>query len=326
MLPLCNVILPINAAKFFGTISSIAAFEVYDFGEPINKMLDVPATEPYNDNFEELGFESRYMLNNMGTLFFFYPAYPALMLIHWILNRFCNCTLRCGKFQRSLKHLIYYKLIITVIFESYAIVAVSVLIGLQILDFSSAGLVVQSSICIIFTIFILLMPVMMFRHVTHHFAWLADHKMKRRVGTLYDELDIRKGKKIFIQPIFFLLRRLILAYTVVHMNDNFAGQIAVILLQTLTSLMILSFLEAFINGRRHNMELFNELIMLMTLYTIMCFSDWLGDLEVQFKIGYVACALIGFHFGLNLFLIIVTTVRVTKQRCRMRILRKKHAK
>ena len=72
------------------------------------------------------------------------------------------------------------------------------------------------------------------------------------------------------------------------------------------------------------MELFNELIMLLTLYTIMCFSDWLDDLEVQFKIGYVACALIGFHFGLNLFLIIVTTVRVTKQKCRMRILRKKY--
>ena len=122
------------------------------------------------------------------------------------------------------------------------------------------------------------------------------------------------------------MRRLIFAYAVVLMNDNFAGQIALILLQVLASLMILSLLEALIDRRRHNMELFNELIMLLTLYTIMCFSDWLDDQEFQFKIGYVACALIGFHSGLNLFLITVTTLRETKQRCRLCILRKRHKK
>ena len=170
MLPLCQVILPINAAKFFGAIASIAAFEVYEFSEPINEVLEVPATEPYTSNFEELGFGSRYMINNLSTIFFFYLAYPALIIIHWVLKRCCNCTLCCRKFQRSFEHQIYFNLIITTIFESYSALALSVLIGLQILDFSSTGLIVQSASCIIFTVLALLMPIVMFTYVTIYFA------------------------------------------------------------------------------------------------------------------------------------------------------------
>ena len=86
---------------------------------------------------------------------------------------------------------------------------------------------------------------MMFKHVTHNFAKLQDQRMIKRVGTLYDELDVRKGAKIFFQPIFFLLRRIILVVTIVHMNHIFVGQIALISLQTLISVAILSYIQAF---------------------------------------------------------------------------------
>ena len=106
----------------------------------------------------------------MSTIFFFYLAYPALMIIHWVLKKCCKCTLCCRKFQRSLQNDLYYNLLITTIFESYLVVALTVLIGLQILDFSSTGLIVQSASCIIFTVLALLMPIVMFTYVTTYFA------------------------------------------------------------------------------------------------------------------------------------------------------------
>ena len=115
---------------FFSSISQIAAFEVYDFGDHIHDLLDIPPTEPFSDNFEELGFESKYVLNNLGTMLIFYLLYPILMLLHSILLRLCQCTLCCKRIQKSLQNLIYYKLIITVVFESYAIVAISCFVGL----------------------------------------------------------------------------------------------------------------------------------------------------------------------------------------------------
>ena len=56
------------------------------------------------------------------------------------------------------------------------------------------------------------------------------------------------------------------------------------------------------------MEIFNEIILVLTLYTIICFSDWQSDVELKMKIGYVACALVSFHFLLNLMLMTSTTI------------------
>ena len=81
MLPLCNIVLPINAAKFFASVSQIAAFEIYDFNDAIHSMLDIEPTQPFSLSFKELGFDSRYMLNNLGTMLIFYALYPVLMLV-----------------------------------------------------------------------------------------------------------------------------------------------------------------------------------------------------------------------------------------------------
>ena len=92
MLPLCNIVLPINAAKFFKSISQIAAFEIYDMNDFFHKTLDISPTEPFSDNFEELGFESQYILNNMGVMVIFYLLYPVLMIVYSIITKFCKCN------------------------------------------------------------------------------------------------------------------------------------------------------------------------------------------------------------------------------------------
>ena len=185
------------------------------------------------------------MINNLGTMIFFYILYPVLMIFHAICAKFCRCMLCCRKMQKSLKRTLYYKLIIGVIFESYALVALSCCVGLQILNFSSPGLIVQSVTCLFFSVFIISMPFMMIKHVVQNFAALEEYKMKKRVGTLYDELNLRKGVKIFLQPVFFLLRRLILICTIVFLRGFLVGQISVIILQSMISLSILTYIKAF---------------------------------------------------------------------------------
>ena len=135
MLALINVVLPINAAKFFRVIAKIAAFQIIDMNDFFHKMLDISPTEPYGKNFEELGFESQYILNCMSIMVFFYVLYPVSILINWILGKYCKFNFCCIKFQKSYRQAIYFSILITVLFESYAIMAMSSFIGLQILDF-----------------------------------------------------------------------------------------------------------------------------------------------------------------------------------------------
>lgn len=218
MLPLCKVVLPINAAKFFKSISEIAAFEVYDMNDAYHGMLSIPPTDPFSDNFEELGFESKYILNNMGVMVFFYLLYPVFLIIYSIMFRYCRTSNRCKKFQKSYREQIYWKAIIIVVYESYAIVAMSCFIGLPILDFSTAGLAVQSISCLFFTVFMLVMPVFLIKYSVKNFPKLSNYKTSRKIGALYEDLNMKVGAKIFWQPSFFLIRRLILAASIVLLN------------------------------------------------------------------------------------------------------------
>ena len=156
---------------------------------------------------------------------FLYLLYPVLMIINSILFKFCRCNPRSKKFQTSFMQTIYFKPLIIVVYESYAIVVMSCFIGLQILDFSSAGLAVQSVSCIFFTVFMLVMPVFLIKYAVKNFPNLTHYKTNRKIGALYLDLNMRKGTKVFWQPSFFLVRRLILAGTIVLLNEYLIWQI-----------------------------------------------------------------------------------------------------
>ena len=81
MLPLMKVVPPSNAAIFFSAIFQIAAFEVYETGDAVNAGLGLPEKPGLSPNFEELGFESIYFINNMGTMIFFHAVYPLAVLV-----------------------------------------------------------------------------------------------------------------------------------------------------------------------------------------------------------------------------------------------------
>jgi len=44
------------------------------------------------------------------------------------------------------------------------------------------------------------------------------------------------------------------------------------------------------------MEIFSECVIMMEVYCFMMFSDYLKDVDRKYEIGYIACALIFFHF------------------------------
>ena len=87
---------------------------------------------------------------------------------------------------------------------------------------------------------------------------------------------------------------------------------------------ILVNIRVYVNITQHRMELFNEVILLNLLYCIMCFSDMVEDVEAQYKVGYVACALVALHFAVNLFRIIWTSIKGIILKARMRNFRKTH--
>ena len=130
MIPLCTVIFPINFSQFISKIHQVAAFDFYETGEILDELLDIESTEPFNVNFEELGMESTYVLNNLGTLILFYITYPVLLLLYPVFYIFRKCSRCCKDIKKRLKIKLFYSMLIVGILESYAVLALCCIIGL----------------------------------------------------------------------------------------------------------------------------------------------------------------------------------------------------
>ena len=143
-------------------------------------------------------------------------SFPLLALIQLVLEKCKKRSSRVSKANSQLKNALYYRSVITVVQEGYLMFAISVLIGLYNLDFSSAGKTVHSTFTIIFAVLIVVIPVLMIRHALTNFEKLNKEDMKAQYGSLYENLRITKtNRAVLLQPGFFLLRRLILAFAVV---------------------------------------------------------------------------------------------------------------
>ena len=83
-LPLFDVSFPANSQRVFDRLSKIAAFDFFEIGDHVNRFLDLQPTEPVNEKYESIGFESLYFINNLGTFTFTVLSLQAVLIL-WVL-------------------------------------------------------------------------------------------------------------------------------------------------------------------------------------------------------------------------------------------------
>ena len=222
MMPLFKIEMPANAEMFFTGMMQIAAFDVYEFGDIIHELMMIDPTDPINENYEKLGFQSQYFLVNMGTILVFVLTYILSLIVSPIISLFsygrCSCKWM-KKITKRLNNKIFWGSLIVLMNESYMIVIVCVLINIRVLSMDSAGLKVMSILCVFFLFLTVILPSIFLMTLYKDFKNLESKAMQRKYGVLYQDLKLKNGKKILMLPGFFLFRRVMLAISVV-----FAGE------------------------------------------------------------------------------------------------------
>ena len=79
--------------------------------------------------------------------------------------------------------------------------------------------------------------------------------------------------------------------------------------QSIISVIIFGYLKPLKDLSQVPMELFNEVILMTTLYTMICFTPWIQSIEMKFKIGFVTCAIVALHFAVNLGIMTGTSIK-----------------
>ena len=134
-MPLFKTNIPANAGVFFKQIMQIAAFEIIEISEPLNKILDLQPTEPINENFEAVGFESIYLLNNMGTLAIAYLIWAVAAIITLFLKLFMDTSKKIKKAYHKLRKKLFFNSLISLFLESYSLISVCCLINMSFISF-----------------------------------------------------------------------------------------------------------------------------------------------------------------------------------------------
>ena len=129
-----------------------------------------------------------------------------------------------------------------------------------------------------------------------------------------------------MQPAFFLIRRLIIVIAVVVVWDTFIGQVFLIWIQCIIALFIMEFARPFKTKAERRIEIFNEVILMSVLYTMMLFTDFVPEVETKVLIGWLSCFLVALHFIVNLAIMLITSCKGAYMACRMNYLKKNYFK
>ena len=219
MLPLFKVELPANAGSFFKQMMMIAAFEIFDTKPMLDWLFRLSPSDPFNSNFEAVGFESVYLLHNLGTLAIIFAIYALASLVSYLARRSSYNSIRSWGFD--LHESLHYGTFISMMFESYLILTVSCFINMKHLAFSGVSVSVMSLLTINSLLLLIAFPLGYSIFLIQNFETLDDPDMETPHGKFYEDLELENGMMVLAQPIWFLVRRIVIAVIVLFLNTAF---------------------------------------------------------------------------------------------------------
>ena len=75
--------------------------------------------------------------------------------------------------------------------------------------------------------------------------------------------------------------------------------------------ILIGYVEAFTPYKR-NIEFLNECIIMMVLYSMICFSPFVPEPEARYILGFFCIVIVGLHLIVNLFLILFSNFKQIK--------------
>lgn len=139
-------------------------------------------------------------------------------------------------------------------------------------------------------------PILMHRGRTKLDEKYSNHS--KRFWVLYEDLDLENPWIPFYRFVY-MLRRVIIAIAIAVVR-HLVFQIMLAFFQSTLMIITVGWLRPFEDSSRNNKELANEMIILSSIYFIMCFSELVPEPWVQDLVGYGFCLLMTIHCVIHL--------------------------
>ena len=152
-----------------------------------------------------------------------------------------------------------------------------------------------------------------------NFSILAEEKFKNKLGAGMEGTNLKKKvspRSILFYPLIFFGRRIIFVLSAVFLGDFLFVQL---LIQAFVSSLVLVYLVYYRpleSPFANRMEIMNECTVLLLLYCLVCFSDFVPSEETRYLIGYVYMAVNLINILIHLSLLLLGSCYKMKLVCK----------
>jgi len=300
-MPLFDVNMPANAQAYFNQLNKIASFDLINIEPYIVWVLRVNETGPLTPNFDDCGFGSLYFINNMGSMLIGFAMYIVGIIVLTLLDC-CNTKhKRAAQTSEYLRSNLFHNYIVGMMNESYSLLSVCTLISFYHISFASYGDTIQTVTGMFFFAMLFIYPAFIYRILVRGWNGPNFTELMEMFSHFFEELRTDIGPVALIHPYWFLFRRFLMGLVVVVLRNYLCFQIFLKGISIVASVVISGYVP-FETTHKRKVEFFNEIIVMMVMYCIFCFSDFVPDPQARSSIGFVCCSIVSLHLLSNLYL------------------------
>ena len=238
----------------------------------------------------ELGYESAFMSNNLGSMYIILLVMCVLILFSAFLELFARFP-RCANFNNRIKRQLHWNFVIRFCIEGVLEFAFAAAINIKYgkHDLHILGSWVNYLFAIVFLIVLVVLPVFVILFYWYWFEKLDDEEFEKKYGAAYEGLK-KDDTFSFVYMSFFIVRRIIFMVISLFLYQHVQLQLALMVVLTLFAACIVLHLKPFDERLVNNLEVVTETFTLFLINLTFCFTDLIDSSKTQYLIGYLFIA------------------------------------
>ena len=200
---------------------------------------------------EKLGFETTWLLPNLGSLLFFLGLYPLIMLLLLIVH---IITVSCAKSCKSKRNFLigqaFWNWPITYLRDSYVVIATCCLYNYRYRSWDCEEASLNTNLTIGSLTVLLFYPILIQLYLYKRRDLLGKESFLRRYSRAYEGLDTKDGK-FFLYPLFFYYRRLLVPMSVIFWPDMIFVQYFTLVMTGVATIILLGYKRPYASQSRN---------------------------------------------------------------------------
>ena len=302
---LFSVIMPENVSSIMISIMHIVNLDLINqFGAESLVASSFEETEPFNEKFEEAGYESSTFIIEIGPILYLIIIYIIGILLRAVLKKVlkANSDNWCTRFIRKPRQ--YRVASIRFVLEGCIEMGLAAMISMTRMNsasFSNVAHSISSVLAFVTLLALVFAPIYMIKEIK---GFLSGEGNQLKRSQLFKGL---KGDKssLYYNVVFFARRYfMILVLTLLPSNRNV--QINCQLVSSLAMMSYVTWVRPYESKLQNSTEIINEITVLLSSYHLFCFTEWVYDVDRRLEIGWSLVGFIVFNVIVNVVIFLVT--------------------